>query len=43
MSGHDKFPIFTKKLVMKPQWQGQVTLIFAQSHVANNYSIQLHE
>jgi hypothetical protein len=33
VSGHEKFAIFTKKLVIKPQWQGQVTLIFADSHV----------
>ena len=25
--------IFSKKSIIKPQWQGQVTLIFADSHV----------
>ena len=33
MSGHDKFAIFTKKLVIKPLRQGKGTLIFADSHV----------
>ena len=33
MCGIDKFAIFTKKLVIKPQLQGQVTLIFVDSHV----------
>ena len=33
MSGHEKFALFTKKLAIKPQWPGQATLIFADSHV----------